>query len=111
MVDLTTIQAQAKGASPSVNRNKGQTEAAAAKPLNVLSLPPADRVDKLYHQLVEIHNIAVEQLAECTHQHRSDPTSGSVQARTGWQGHTVEPSVARVAPPPPTDFSPQALQW
>jgi hypothetical protein len=67
MVDLATTQAQTKGASPSINRKESQTEAITAKPLNVLLPPPADRVDKLYHQLVEIHAIATAQLVECTH--------------------------------------------
>jgi hypothetical protein len=67
MVDLATTQAQTKGASPFVNRKESQTEAIMAKPLNMLLPPPADRVDKLYHQLVEIHAIATAQLVECAH--------------------------------------------
>jgi hypothetical protein len=111
MVDLATTQAQAKGESPSIDRNEGQTEVVAAKPLIVLLPPPTDGVDKLYRQLAKIHAIAAAQLTECAHWRRFDPTSGPVQARASWQGHAMEPFVARMAPPPPTDFPPKALHW
>jgi hypothetical protein len=39
----------------------------AAKALNKSPLPTIDGVDKLYHQLAEIHAIAAAQLAECAH--------------------------------------------
>jgi hypothetical protein len=78
MVDLTATQAQAKGASPSINGKEGYNKAAAAKPLNVLSPPPAEEVDKLYCQLAEINAIIPAQLAECAHWCRSDPTSGMI---------------------------------
>jgi hypothetical protein len=58
VVDLSTTQDQANGAFPSINRKEGQTKAVVAKPLNVLSPHPANRVDKLHRQLVEIHAIA-----------------------------------------------------
>jgi hypothetical protein len=48
MLDLTATQAQAKAVSPSINEKEGQTKAIATKPLNMLSPPPADGVDKLY---------------------------------------------------------------
>jgi hypothetical protein len=48
MLDLTATQAQAKAVSPSINEKEGQTKAVATKPLNMLSPPPADGVDKLY---------------------------------------------------------------
>jgi hypothetical protein len=38
MADLVTTQARAKGAAPTTNRERGQTEAAEATPINVL--PP-----------------------------------------------------------------------
>jgi hypothetical protein len=44
------------------------------KALSTSPPPTADRVDKLYHQLVEIHAIATAQLAECTRWRRSDST-------------------------------------
>jgi hypothetical protein len=37
-----------------------------AKAPSTSPLPTADEVDKLYHQLAEIHAIAIAQLAECT---------------------------------------------
>jgi hypothetical protein len=82
-----------------------------AKPLNVLSPPPTDKVGKLYRQLVEIHTITTAQLVECAHWRWSDLTSRPVQARAVSQGHATEPSVTRMAPPPLTDFSSQAPQW
>jgi hypothetical protein len=46
-----------------------QAEAIAAKLLSASPPPTIDGVDKMYHQLVEIHAIAVAQLAECAHWH------------------------------------------
>jgi hypothetical protein len=40
---------------------------AVTKALNASPPPTANGVDKLYHQLKEIHIIAAMQLAECTH--------------------------------------------
>jgi hypothetical protein len=65
MVDLTTIQAQAKGAAPSANHEGGHTEATMAKPLNAPPPPFANGVDRLYHQLAEIHSITAAKLVEC----------------------------------------------
>jgi hypothetical protein len=45
------------GAAPSANCEGGQTEAVVAKPLNAAPPPSVDEVDRLYHQLVEIHAI------------------------------------------------------
>jgi hypothetical protein len=64
MVDLAATQAQAKEASPSIKRKVCQTKATTAKPINVLSPPPIDRVDMLYRQLMEIHAITAAQLVE-----------------------------------------------
>jgi hypothetical protein len=49
---------------PSTVRGGGQE---AAKALNKSPLPTVDGVDKLYHQLAEIHAIVAAQLAECAH--------------------------------------------
>jgi hypothetical protein len=54
-----------------------------------------------------IHAIAAVQLAECSHWRRSDSTPSLVQAGTIRQGPNKMPSMTRVAPPPPTDFSPK----
>jgi hypothetical protein len=57
MVDFTTTQARVKGAAPSV---KGATKTPSALPS-----PTVDGVDRMYHQLAEIHPIAAAQEAEC----------------------------------------------
>jgi hypothetical protein len=62
----------------------------------------------MYRQLVEIYAIASTQQAGCARWRRSDPTSIPIQARANRQGPIVEPSAAMMAPPQPTDFSPQA---
>jgi hypothetical protein len=54
------------------------------KPLNTSPPTPTDGVDKLYHQLPEIHVIAAEELAECARWHQVGPTSNLAQARTSW---------------------------
>jgi gamma-glutamylcysteine synthetase len=51
--------------------------------LNASPSPTADGVDKLYHQLAEIHTIAARQLAECARWCHSDSTPSPIQARTG----------------------------
>jgi hypothetical protein len=61
----------------------GQTESAAATPLNALPPPSTDGANKLYHQLVEIQAITTAQLAECAHWCWSDPTSSPAHASTG----------------------------
>jgi hypothetical protein len=58
----------------------GQTEAVEAKPLSASPPLTTDRVDKMYHQLPEIHAITAAQLVECTCWHRSDPASRLVRA-------------------------------
>jgi hypothetical protein len=65
MVDYASTQAQTKGVAPSASREGSQAEAVVAKPLNASSPPTADGVDRLFHQLVEIHAITTAQLVEC----------------------------------------------
>jgi hypothetical protein len=65
----------------------------------------------MYYQLAEIHAIAILQLAECAHWCWSNLMSSPVWVGTGRQRPTADPSVAMMAPPPPTDFSPQAPSW
>jgi hypothetical protein len=82
VVDFTATQAQAKEVAPSANREGGQTGAAVTKTSSALPSPTVDGVDRMYHQLAQIHTITVMQLAKCAHWHRSDPTSSSVRAGT-----------------------------
>jgi hypothetical protein len=65
MVDFTSTQAQAK---------EDQAKATAAKTLSTSPPLTSDGVDKMYHQLAEIHTIATMQLVECARWHRSDST-------------------------------------
>jgi hypothetical protein len=44
-----------------------QTVTSVPVPMNPLPPSSADRVDRLYRQLVEIHTIVMAQLAECTY--------------------------------------------
>jgi hypothetical protein len=65
MIDFACTQAQAKGVAPTASREEGHTEAAAARPPKASPPPTAVSVDKMYRQMVEIHDIAAAQLAKC----------------------------------------------
>jgi hypothetical protein len=106
MVFLAATRAQAKGAAPSASCEGVQTEVAVTTPLNTLPPPSNDGVDWMYRQLEEIHAITATPLVECARWHWSDPTSCLVHTRAGWQRPTTKPFAARMAPLPPTDFSP-----
>jgi hypothetical protein len=67
MLHFTSTQAQTKEVAPPASREGGQDEATAAKPLSASPLLTVDRVDMMYHEVVEIHAIATMQLAECAH--------------------------------------------
>jgi hypothetical protein len=62
MVDFTSTQVQAKEVAPPANRKGVQDEADAAKPLSASPPLTADGVDKMYHQLTEIHAVGLTQL-------------------------------------------------
>jgi hypothetical protein len=111
LVDFAATQARTKGAAPSANREGAPTEAATAKPPNASPPPTANGVDRLYRQLMEIHAMTTVQLVECTYWCQFDPTSSPVHAGASRQRPIMEPSVAGMAPPPLTYFSPQAPQW
>jgi hypothetical protein len=84
------------------------TTTAGHQPLKALPLPTVDGVDKMYHQLAEIHAITAVKLAECARWHQSNLTPNVAHASVGWQGPATVPSVTRAAPSPLTDVSPQA---
>jgi hypothetical protein len=67
----------------------GLAEATVTKALSISPPPTTNGVDKLYHQLAEIHAIFASQLAECTHGCRSYSTPTPVQARTGEQRDAI----------------------
>jgi hypothetical protein len=84
MMDYVSTPARAKGVTPLANCEKGHTKAATARPSKASPPPIADKVDKMYHQLVEIHAISTTQLAECVHWCQSNPTPNTAHAGTGW---------------------------
>jgi hypothetical protein len=62
MLDFTSTQALAKELSSPVHQREAQAEA------NSMSTSPpltADELDRMYHELAEIHTITAAQLAEC----------------------------------------------
>jgi hypothetical protein len=79
-MDFTSTQARAKEVAPPPSREGGQMEFTAAKPLSASPSLTADVVDKMYHQLAEIHAITAAQLAECARRHQFEPISSPVQA-------------------------------
>jgi hypothetical protein len=109
MVDFTTTQARAKVVAPYSERSRPGPLQPRLR-VSYLHQPPMG-VDRMYHQLVEIHTITTMQLAKCAHWRRSDPTSSPVWAKTRQQRPAVEPSVATMAPPSLTHFLLQALLW
>jgi hypothetical protein len=78
MVDFTSTQARANKVAPFASHEGGQTKAAATKPPSTSPPLTANRVDKMYHQLAEIHAIAAMQLVEYAHWCRSDSTPSPV---------------------------------
>jgi hypothetical protein len=86
-------------------------EATKSKPLSASPPLTADRVDKMHDQLEEIHAFTAMQLAECARWRRSESTPSSARAGTSQSRPVVTPSMIRLAPSPPTDFSSQALPW
>jgi hypothetical protein len=82
-MDFTSTQARDKEVAPPASHEGDQMEAVEAKPLSASPPLTTNRVDKMYHQLVEIHTIVTSQLVECTHWHRSNTASSPVRARAG----------------------------
>jgi hypothetical protein len=68
-------------------------------------LPWMAVLDKMYYQLTEIHVIAAMQLAECACWLRSDSTLSPIQASTGQPKPVAMPSMIKLEPSPPTNFS------
>jgi hypothetical protein len=84
MMDFASTLAHAKGVAPAASHGEGCAEAAAARPLKASPLCTVDEVDKMYHQLVEIHATAAVQLAECAYWCQSNLTPDTAQADAGW---------------------------
>jgi hypothetical protein len=83
MMDYVPTRARSKGVVSTSSRGWGLAEATMTKALRVSPPPTADRVDKLYHQLVEIHAIVAAQLVECACWRRSDSTPAPIRDETG----------------------------
>jgi hypothetical protein len=98
MVDFTSTQAQAKELAPLVCQREAQAGATGAISLSTLPLLIANRVDRMYRQLVEIHAIVAAQLAECARSRWTDSTSCSVRARTSQPRPGAVPFMTRLAP-------------
>jgi hypothetical protein len=67
MIDYALTQAQSEGVISTASRGWGLAEATVTKALSILPPPTTNEVDKLYHQLAEIHAIFATQLVECAH--------------------------------------------
>jgi hypothetical protein len=94
-----------------VSRNQDLYGVSLPKPLGASPSLTADRVDKMYHQLLEIHAIATTQQVECSRSLRSDSTSSPFQAGTGRPKPIAMPSTIRSALSPSIVFSSQAPPW
>jgi putative hemolysin len=68
----------------------GQTGAAVTKTLSALPSCNADKVERFYFQLSEIHAIALAQLAACSRWHQSVSTSSPARTETSRQGASRE---------------------
>jgi hypothetical protein len=111
IVHFASTQAQAEEVAPGASHEGDLAEAAMARPLSASPMLTTEGVDKLYHQLAEIHAIVTVQLAECNRWGRSDSTRSSVWAGTGRPRPVAMPSMIRLAPSPPTYFSSWAPLW
>jgi hypothetical protein len=84
MMDFASSPARAKGAAPAASREEGRAQAVVARPPKASPPPTVDGVDKMYHQLAEIHTIADAQLAECARWCQSSPTHDAAHTSADW---------------------------
>jgi hypothetical protein len=82
MMDYAATQARPEGMISTHRCRWGLAEATMAKATSFSPLPTIDEVDRLYHQLAEIHAIGAAQPAECAHWRCSNSTPSMVWART-----------------------------
>jgi hypothetical protein len=75
MVGFASTHARAKEEAPTASHEGGQDGATENGTLSASLSLPADRVDNMYCQMLEIHTIATAQLVECTRWLQSDSTS------------------------------------
>jgi hypothetical protein len=129
-IDFTKAQAQAKSIAVTINHEgtphptfvrASQNMAAAAAPLDTLTAPSTDEVDKVYLQLKDILSVATEQQAESSLQQRAKvsvsspgrskasqqrtamehPTAGIVSSPV-WAPSYLRPGHLSRCPEPPT---------
>jgi hypothetical protein len=105
-MDYAAIEAQPEVVSSTHHCQWDPAEATVAMTMSLSPPPTADKVDRLYRQLVEIHTIVVAQLVECARWRRSTPAPSLVWASTGRQGADMMLFMIRTVPPPLTNFSP-----
>jgi hypothetical protein len=82
MIDYTPARAWSEGWVTTPRSRGALAEATMAKAMSFPPPPTGDEVDRLYHQLAEIHAIGAAQLAECARWRCSASTSSPVRART-----------------------------
>jgi hypothetical protein len=79
MVDYASTQAQDKELAHPANRAEAQADASMVKSPSASPSLTTDGLDRMCHQLAEIHTITATQLEECTHWRRVDSTPLSAQ--------------------------------
>jgi hypothetical protein len=111
MVDFTSTQTQAKDLAPLVHQGEPRTEVVTARSPSTLPPLTTDGVNRMYHQLAEIHTNVVAQLEQCTRWHQADSTARSVRAGMSRPRPSAAPTTTRLAQSPPIDFLSQAPPW
>jgi hypothetical protein len=109
MVDYAATRARSEGALLPPYGQLGLAEATVARAMVSSPPPTTGEVDRLYHQLTEIHAISATQVVECTCCRHSNPTPSQVWARVGRWGPDETPSATRRASPLPNSFVSQVL--
>jgi hypothetical protein len=78
MADLAATRVQAKEADPSANYKGVANKGCSSHAPKCATPPPTDGLDRLYHQLAEIHTISTVQM-------------GWIGCTTNWQKSTPSP--------------------
>jgi hypothetical protein len=88
MVDYASTQAQDKELAHPANRAEVQADAFAIKSPSASPSLTTDELDRMYHQLAEIHTITTTQPGKCTRWRRVDSTPLSARVGTSrpWSG-------------------------
>jgi hypothetical protein len=111
MLNFTSTQALAKELSPPVRRREARVEATEGNSTSTSPPLTANGLERMYHQLAEIHAIAAAQLVECARWRRSDSTRRLVRLGASHPRPDQPPSRMRPASSPLSDLSSQAPPW